>query len=128
MPFNSVYIDYNGALMPCCNLRSDVETHKDSVIGNLNSQANLFLLYTSRFAASFRRSLLGTQRKGGACTNCNFALEAVTPGRQLQMSAMLSMAPPLREVDADAVRGLALTTGEIAGAAPQPPRHEFEVA
>lgn len=94
MPFNSVYIDYNGSLVPCCNLRSDIPEHADTVIGSLATEPSLFLLYTGRLAASFRHSLLSAKAKGGVCANCKFALEDVTPQRLMKMDVLRLMAGP----------------------------------
>ncbi|WP_348770891.1 radical SAM/SPASM domain-containing protein [Niveispirillum sp. SYP-B3756] len=74
MPFWSVYVDYNGLLMPCCNLRSDVPEHRDYVLGDMAGDGDLFLHYTSRQAALFRKSLLNHQVKEGVCQNCHFAV------------------------------------------------------
>ncbi len=90
MPFWSVYIDFNGALMPCCNFRSDVAAHADYVVGNLSAGDDLFMIYASRRAAGFRKSLLNDRAKEGLCRNCHFALEEVTPQRQAQMHFLLA--------------------------------------
>ena len=33
-PFTSMYIDYNGSVMICCNLRSDIKQHDIGYMGN----------------------------------------------------------------------------------------------
>lgn len=38
MPFSGMYIDYNGNVMPCCNLRSDIEAHKKYIMGNVKNE------------------------------------------------------------------------------------------
>ena len=48
-----VAIDYNGSVVPCCNIRSDVELHKDYVLGNLND-SSIDEILTSKFANTFR--------------------------------------------------------------------------
>ena len=71
-PFYHVYIDFNGTVMPCCNLRSDVPAHADAAIANLSNGADLFLVYASETMAGWRRGLIGFERKSGHC-----AIEAV---------------------------------------------------
>lgn len=38
IPYYNLYIDYNGCLVPCCNLRSDVKEHEQFIIGNVKSE------------------------------------------------------------------------------------------
>jgi MoaA/NifB/PqqE/SkfB family radical SAM enzyme len=71
-PFYHVYIDYNGSVMPCCNLRSDVPSHATAVVANLHQRPDLFLVYAGQTLASWRRSLVGFEPKGGHCAGCSF--------------------------------------------------------
>lgn len=88
MPFNAVYIDHGGEMVPCCNLRSDVAAHRDTVIGTLATQPDLFLHYAGRFAAGFRRSLLDASPKQGVCGDCRFALEELSLPRLMKMDVL----------------------------------------
>lgn len=89
MPFWAMYVDHDGSTVPCCNFRSDVPAHKDYVIGNLQSQPDLFLQYAGRFAASFRASLIKEGVKGGLCHNCHYAQEEPTPAQAAQLARLL---------------------------------------
>jgi MoaA/NifB/PqqE/SkfB family radical SAM enzyme len=71
-PFHHVYIDFNGKVMPCCNLRSDVAGHANAVIDDLNTVRDLFLVYASETMAAWRRSLVGFGGKSGHCSTCSF--------------------------------------------------------
>lgn len=71
-PTTSIYIDYNGSLMPCCNLRSDYEGHKTSVLGTLSSTNSVFDIYGSSNSASWRRNLSNFSQKKGVCSHCQF--------------------------------------------------------
>jgi hypothetical protein len=88
MPFWSVYVDFNGAVVPCCNFRSDIAPHKDYVLGDLSKGDTLFSVYASAAAASFRASLLDEQVKGGLCRNCHFALEPVNDDQRALMARL----------------------------------------
>ncbi|MEW4457848.1 radical SAM protein [Roseibium algicola] len=72
-PFNHMYIDYNGSVMPCCNVRSDIPQHKNCIIDKLNPTSSIFLTYTNRLSARWRRGLVGFEEKKGVCESCNFA-------------------------------------------------------
>jgi MoaA/NifB/PqqE/SkfB family radical SAM enzyme len=78
-PFQHVYIDFNGKVMPCCNLRSDVPTHADAVVADLAGSDDLFLVYAGEVMAAWRRNLIGFDRKSGHCARCSFAPLADTP-------------------------------------------------
>ena len=89
-PFHHVYIDFNGKVMPCCNLRSDVAGHENAIVDDLNTATDLFLVYAGETMAAWRRSLIGFDRKAGHCSTCSFVTYDDTPehrtihGRLLQ--------------------------------------------
>lgn len=97
MPYWSVYIDFNGAVMPCCNLRSDIPSHVEYISGRLGGQENLFSIYASHNSAEFRASLLNDAVKGGACGNCHFALECVNDDFRSKMQEIHDGVRRLRE-------------------------------
>jgi MoaA/NifB/PqqE/SkfB family radical SAM enzyme len=78
-PFYHVYIDFNGTVMPCCNLRSDVPAHAEAAIANLSNGADLFLVYAGETMARWRRGLIGFDRKSGHCATCSFVPFEETP-------------------------------------------------
>lgn len=88
MPFWSIYIDFNGSVMPCCNLRSDIPSHIGYRSGQLGVDGNLFEIYASKRSATFRSSLLNEEPKKGVCSNCHFALENVNDVYRIKMLAM----------------------------------------
>jgi MoaA/NifB/PqqE/SkfB family radical SAM enzyme len=69
-PFETFVIDYNGSVMPCCNLRSDFAQHRDFVVGDLTApNASIFDIYAGQLSA-WRRSMVGFGTKGSPCTTC----------------------------------------------------------
>jgi Iron-sulfur cluster-binding domain len=78
-PFHHVYIDYNGSVMPCCNLRSDVDAHRETIIANLHQQPDLFAIYAGETMAAWRRGLIGFDPKSGLCASCSFVTYPETP-------------------------------------------------
>ncbi|MHA2013360.1 MAG: radical SAM protein [Candidatus Helarchaeota archaeon] len=74
MPKKWVCIDYNGSVMPCCNLRSDWEEHKKFVLGNLNKRnRNLFNIFSDKKAIKFRELMDSPKLKPYPCNICHFA-------------------------------------------------------
>lgn len=90
IPFWATYIDHDGSIMPCCNLRSDIPAHAGYVIGKLTGQPDLFLQYASRFAASFRTSLITDGVKKGLCSNCHYAEEQPSKEQVKQLADLLA--------------------------------------
>ncbi|MBB5576585.1 MULTISPECIES: radical SAM/SPASM domain-containing protein [Rhizobium] len=90
IPFWNVYVDYNGKMVPCCNYRSDIVEHEEYVLNDLNEQPSIFLTYASPAAAAFRRSMLTLEEKKGACSNCHFGLEQLTPQRIDRIASTLA--------------------------------------
>lgn len=73
-PFRDLYIDYNGKVMPCCNLRSDAPEHQDFIVGDLNQQS-LFQIYAAGPLVEWRRRLIGFGPKKSPCNNCGFSIQ-----------------------------------------------------
>ena len=74
VPFHDVYVDHNGKVMPCCNLRSDCEEHKPYILGDLSEEGtSLFSVFASEKAVWMRRLLAGFGAKPGPCATCSFS-------------------------------------------------------
>ena len=70
-PVRNLYIDYNGAMMPCCNLRSDAPKHEDCILYELTGEADeLFKAYVSEKYVTWRSRLLTCEPKEGVCRTC----------------------------------------------------------
>ncbi|MGB7533073.1 MAG: radical SAM protein [Halobacteriota archaeon] len=73
IPFHDMYIDYNGKVVPCCNIRSDWPGHSKFILGDLNEQREtLFSIFTSSKIVAWRRALINYGKKNGACNSCKF--------------------------------------------------------
>jgi radical SAM protein with 4Fe4S-binding SPASM domain len=70
--FSNFTIDFNGKVMPCCNLRSDHPQHAQFVLGDLSAPAsgNIFDVYASRNFAAWRRGLATVSDKEEPCRTC----------------------------------------------------------
>jgi MoaA/NifB/PqqE/SkfB family radical SAM enzyme len=73
IPFVHMYIDYNGKVVPCCNIRSDHPDHEPFVLGDLSApNASLFSIFASENAVRMRRNLVGFWEKDPPCESCVF--------------------------------------------------------
>lgn len=69
--FSNFTVDFNGKVMPCCNLRSDHPEHERFVLGDLaERRASIFDVYASREHTAWRRSLVTVGPKDSPCTTC----------------------------------------------------------
>jgi MoaA/NifB/PqqE/SkfB family radical SAM enzyme len=70
-PFETFVIDYTGAVMPCCALRSDLPQGVDFSVGNLSTPGtSIFDIYAGHLSA-WRRSMVGFGPKASPCTTCS---------------------------------------------------------
>ena len=68
-PLNNMYVDYSGNIMVCCALRSDIPSHKDGIMGNVND-GNLADVYFSERYTPWRTHLRDVGPKSGVCRTC----------------------------------------------------------
>jgi len=67
-PFETFVIDYTGAVMPCCALRSDLPQGIKFAVGNLSEPGTtIFDIYAGQLSA-WRRSLVTFGSKTSPCT------------------------------------------------------------
>lgn len=72
-PFAEVYVDYNAAVVPCCNLRSDFAPHLPAVWGWLDaSPGSVFRVFSGAGAAAWRRAMIAFDPKAAPCEDCAF--------------------------------------------------------
>lgn len=72
MPTIGAYIDWNGNVMPCCNVRSDIKEHEWYILGNVNESSLTDCLFNEH-ACNFRDEMKTNEPKKGACETCSFA-------------------------------------------------------
>jgi|10_taG_2_1085330.scaffolds.fasta_scaffold26082_2 hypothetical protein len=69
MPMVDTFIDWNGNVMPCCNVRSDIKEHEWYIQGNINERSLVDCLFNKQ-ACDFRQEMLTYAPKKGACSTC----------------------------------------------------------
>jgi radical SAM protein with 4Fe4S-binding SPASM domain len=88
--FQHLYIDYNGSVVPCCNIRSDEPRHKPYVIDSLNEGKTIFEAYANSALADWRRSLFCYGKKRAPCDSCSFAVLPDNPEMRRQIGEIAS--------------------------------------
>ena len=70
MVFNNFTVDFNGAVMPCCNLRSDSPKHTGYVVDVISGNRSIFEVYASKTMSDWRASLARADPKKDPCRTC----------------------------------------------------------
>ncbi len=72
MVFENFTIEYDGTVMPCCNLRSDVPGQEKYKIDSLKTddERTIFDIYANKTYASWRKSLVNVEIKDTPCRTC----------------------------------------------------------
>lgn len=67
-PVHFIGIDFNGSVMPCCNLRSDVSLHENYILGNIENNT-LLEIYNKQHSIDFRHKV-GNLDFPEVCVRC----------------------------------------------------------
>lgn len=70
--FRNFTMDFNGNVMPCCNLRSDYSQHAPYVLGNV-ARETVFDIFSGPSSVQWRRGLSGFAFKSAPCKHCQDA-------------------------------------------------------
>lgn len=71
-PFREFHVEWDGTVMPCCHLRSDVQAHRGAQMTKLTSDSNIFEEWSKGAFVDWRRQMIRAGRKAGPCLTCNF--------------------------------------------------------
>jgi MoaA/NifB/PqqE/SkfB family radical SAM enzyme len=72
--FDDLYIDWNGKVVPCCNIRSDAPEHSQYIVADLTSGTSIFEAWASGSLVEWRKSLFNFSPKSAPCDSCRYAL------------------------------------------------------
>lgn len=70
-PYFEINIDYNGNVLPCCNIVSDFGPHKKYILGNIN-QSSLYQIYFNDVSNWFRQTLKDPILFENPCKFCSY--------------------------------------------------------
>jgi hypothetical protein len=77
--FTDVYIDHNGSMVPCCDIRSDYDAHKNCVAYKLTPQNSIFEGYANSKLVQWRRDNARFGPKKFPCNSCSRRTFPATP-------------------------------------------------
>jgi hypothetical protein len=96
VPFHNVYIDYNGSIVPCCNIRSDVPAHRPYVVDSLAAEGggrSIFEAYANSPLADWRRNLFAFGPKQAPCDTCRYDVQPDNPALAAQLESFAAGLP-----------------------------------
>lgn len=79
IPFTELQIEWDGKVLPCCNIHIDVKAHEKFILGQITSDSNIFLVWTNSNFVTLRKELFSYKPKGSPCTTCNYGCTGDTP-------------------------------------------------
>ena len=66
-PYTHITIDYNGSILPYCNLRSDLQSHQSFIVDVIDDEKSIYDIYLNRALTEWRRNLLEVGDKSYPC-------------------------------------------------------------
>ncbi|MEI0700164.1 radical SAM protein [Brachyspira intermedia] len=72
-PSTNIHIDYNGNIMLCCNLRSDIEKHKKFIMGNVSNNTIKNIRNSKKFT-NLMKILSKEGKKTYPCDTCKYGI------------------------------------------------------
>ena len=72
VPQKSIDVDYNGDVVPCCNLISDSALHKPYVIGNIKNETIYDIYWKSTHSDFYNSIIKGMFDKYSVCQFCTY--------------------------------------------------------
>jgi len=72
MPFVQMQIEWDGELLPCCQIQPDVFAPGQYSLGRLTETSNMFLEWTNASYVQWRKDLLSYDIKKSPCATCSY--------------------------------------------------------
>jgi radical SAM protein with 4Fe4S-binding SPASM domain len=72
MPFVQMQIEWDGELLPCCQIQPDVFTKGKYSLGRLTATSDVFLEWTNTKYVQWRKDLFSYEIKKSPCSTCSY--------------------------------------------------------
>jgi hypothetical protein len=93
-PFLDLQIEWDGTVMPCCNLRSDIPAHAGSVVAKLTPETDILETWAGKMFEGGRQDLLSFGPKAAPCHACSMHVLADTPANRQAVAEMAGIFAP----------------------------------
>ncbi|MEI0700166.1 SPASM domain-containing protein [Brachyspira intermedia] len=74
LPITHLYIDYNGDVVPCCIIRTEIDEHKNFIMGNLNNNSIKEIRNNKKFT-KFRNEAINSPQNLFPCNSCALGVQ-----------------------------------------------------
>lgn len=74
LQFSEMQIEWDGTLLPCCNIHPDIVDHQAYTLGKLTADSDLFIAWCSDAYVAWRRTLFSYAPKVNPCATCDYAI------------------------------------------------------
>jgi radical SAM protein with 4Fe4S-binding SPASM domain len=72
MPFVQMQIEWDGELLPCCQIQPDVFAPNRYSLGKLTENSNIFLEWSNPRYVQWRKALFSYEIKASPCSSCDY--------------------------------------------------------
>jgi MoaA/NifB/PqqE/SkfB family radical SAM enzyme len=70
--FSEMEIEWDGTLLPCCQIHNDAFGHDDYVLGKLTAESDIFAAWTNINYVRWRITMSSLVPKASPCTTCSY--------------------------------------------------------
>jgi radical SAM protein with 4Fe4S-binding SPASM domain len=70
--FTELNIEWDGSILPCCQIQNDMFANNDYVVGKLDGKSDIFLAWTAMSLVQWRRKMLSFETKTKPCASCSY--------------------------------------------------------
>jgi len=86
LQFAEMDIEWDGTLLPCCQINNDAFPHDDYVLGMLRPGDDMFVAWTSAKYVKWRFAMSSEEKKAAPCTTCTYG---ELPDSEVDLAATL---------------------------------------
>ena len=79
IPFTELQVEWDGRVLPCCNIYPDLPEHEKYVLGRIEADTDIFLLWSNSRFVAWRKALYRYGPKAAPCTTCHYSATGDTP-------------------------------------------------
>jgi radical SAM protein with 4Fe4S-binding SPASM domain len=72
MPFDQLQIEWDGQMLPCCQIQPDAYEKDKYTLGRLTPTSDVFLEWTNANYVQWRKDLFSYEPKRAPCSTCSY--------------------------------------------------------
>ena len=72
--FSELNVEWDGSIMPCCQIQNEVFDHDKYVMGKLDGDSNIFQAWMNASFIAWRIKMFSFEQKDAPCTTCSYGM------------------------------------------------------